>query len=439
MNTAHDPVVPDADGGVEMTGRRTLFLLSLGLFFIWGFATVLIDILVPKLKGLFSLSYAEVMLTQFAFFLGYLVFSLPAGNLVARLGYMRGIVAGLGVMAVGCLLFAPAARLGLFPGFLLALFIMSAGITILQVAANAVISVAGSSETSSSRLTLAQGFNSLGTTIGPLIGAKLVLEGGVDLPADVSSLAPDALEALRRAESAAVQTPFLGIAALLAVLLLVFWVKRNLLPDAVHDKAANDNAGGLGFGLLANRRLLFGVVAIFTYVGAEVSIGSLLANYLMQPSTLGVVALRAGQLVSLYWGGAMVGRFIGSYILGKFSPGWVLASCAAGAIVLASTSALSVGLLAAVAILGVGLFNSIMFPTIFALSIEGFGDDTPKASALLCMAIVGGAIVPVVTGAMADRTGLAPALIVPIVCYAWIVFFGRYVARQAAAAHAHGS
>jgi FHS family L-fucose permease-like MFS transporter len=417
-----------APSAAPAASDRTLFLLSLGLFFLWGFATVLIDILVPKLKGLFALSYAEVMLTQFAFFLGYLVFSLPAGSLVSRLGYMRGIVVGLAVMTVGCLLFAPAARLGIFSGFLLALFIMAAGITILQVAANAVIAIVGPTETGSARLTLAQGFNSLGTTIGPLIGAKLILEGGVDLPADVTSLAPDALAALRVAESAAVQVPFLGIAALLVILLIVFWVKRDLLPRT----AGEIPSPTLGFGLLANRRLLFGVIAIFTYVGAEVSIGSLLANYLMLPSTIGVSALRAGQLVSLYWGGAMVGRFIGSFALSRIHPGKVLAGCGVGTILLAGISALTTGGIAAGAIIGVGLFNSIMFPTIFALSVAGFGKDAPKAAALLCTAIVGGAIVPVVTGAVADQTSLAAALIVPIVCYGWIVFFGRYTARTTA-------
>ena len=415
----------------DVTGKpdRTLFILSLGLFFLWGFATVLIDILIPKLKGLFALGYAEVMLTQFAFFLGYLVFSLPAGALVSRIGYMRGIVVGLFVMACGCLLFAPAARMGLFEGFLLALFIMAAGITTLQVAANAVIATVGPVETSSARLTLAQAFNSFGTFIGPLIGASLILQGDVELPGDVSAMSPDALATLRAAEASVVQTPFLGIAALLVVLMVVFWVKRDLLPRV--DPALLP-AHSFGLGLLKRRRLLFGVIAIFTYVGAEVSIGSMLANYLMQPGVLGTTALRAGQMVSLYWGGAMVGRFIGAYVLRLAKPGHVLAICASMAILLAIISGMSSGMVAAVAILGIGLFNSIMFPTIFALSLEGIGDDAPKASALLCMGIVGGAILPVITGAVADAAGLAVALIVPILGYAWIIVFGEYTARHPA-------
>lgn len=421
---ARSGITSDRDHDVR---DRSLFLLCLFLFFAWGFATVLIDILVPKLKGLFALGFTEVMLTQFAFFLGYFIFSIPAGALVSRIGYMRGVVVGLIVMGSGCLGFLPAARIGIFPGFLLALFVMAAGITILQVAANAVIAIVGDPKTAPARLTLAQAFNSMGTTIGPLVGAKLILEGGVDLPADISGLSPAALASLRQAEAAAVQTPFLGIAALLLLLIVVFWIKRDLLA---RDTAASARPAGLGLDLLANRRLRSGVIAIFAYVGAEVSIGSLLANYLMQPHTLGATAMRAGQLVALYWGGAMIGRFLGSYLLGLFSPDKVLAVFATGAIGLALLSALSSGFVSAGAILAIGLCNSIMFPTIFALSVAGFGERASKASALLCMAIVGGAIVPVITGFMADHSTLAVALAVPMLCYGWIVYFGCFAARS---------
>ncbi|OQW60428.1 MAG: glucose transporter [Proteobacteria bacterium HN_bin10] len=399
-----------------------LFVLSLGLFFIWGFATVLIDILVPKLKALFTLNYAEAMLTQFAFFIGYFVFSLPAGAIVGRLGYMRGIVVGLLVMTAGCLMFAPAARLGVYEGFLLALFIMSGGITILQVAANAVISIVGPQATSSSRLTLAQAFNSLGTFIGPFVGARLILSDSA--APDISSLTTAELAAMRAAEAAQVQAPYLGIAALLVVLVLVFWFKRDLLPR--HDAKP---AQGLGLNLLAKPRLLFGVIAIFAYVGAEVSIGSILVNYLSASERLGVTEQDAGQLVSLYWGGAMVGRFIGAFVMRKVSPGHVLSFCALGAITLAAVSGLTTGLLSAAAILSVGLMNSIMFPTIFSQSLRGINQDAPQAAGLLCMAIVGGALLPVATGAVADRASLVVALIVPILGYFWIVFFGRYAAK----------
>lgn len=403
---------------------QTLFVLSLGLFFLWGFATVLIDILAPKLKGLFTLSYTEAMLTQFAFFIGYFVFSLPAGAIVSRVGYMRGIVIGLVVMAAGCLLFAPAASTGIYEGFLFALFVMSGGITILQVAANAVISIVGPEATSSARLTLAQAFNSFGTFIGPYIGARLILSDAVGPPPDLSALTPQQLSDLRIAEATSVQLPFLGIAALLAILVIVFWVKRDLLPRSEGAPAA-----GLGLHLLGKPRLLFGVIAIFAYVGAEVSIGTLLVNYLSQASRLGVSEMRAGELVSLYWGGAMVGRFIGAFVMRKISPGHVLMFCALGAISLAAISALTTGFMSAAAILAVGLMNSIMFPTIFSQSLRGVDTEAPRAAGLLCMAIVGGAILPVMTGAVADRVGLSVALIIPILGYLWIVFFGRYTAR----------
>ncbi|MBL8542773.1 MAG: sugar MFS transporter [Hyphomonadaceae bacterium] len=410
-----------ATSGVSTKPDQVLFTLSLGLFFLWGFATVLIDILVPKLKGLFTLSYAEAMLTQFAFFIGYFVFSLPAGAIVSRLGYMRGIVTGLVVMAGGCLMFAPAARMGLYEGFLLALFIMAGGITILQVAANAVISIVGPAATSSARLTLAQAFNSFGTFLGPFVGARLILGGQVTPPADLASLSPEQLIALRIAEAASVQTPFLGIAALLAVLMIVFWVKRDLLPRPTFATEK-----GLGLGLLKQPRLLFGVIAIFAYVGAEVSIGSLLVNYLTP--RLAVPEVRAGELVSFYWGGAMIGRFIGAAVLRTVNPGHVLMACALGAIALVAASSMTTGVVSAVAILAVGLVNSVMFPTIFSQSLIGIDGAAPKAAGLLCMGIVGGAILPVLTGLTADYAGLSIALIVPILGYLWIVFFGRFTA-----------
>lgn len=406
---------------------RTLFILTLGLFFIWGFATVLIDILIPKLRGLFELSFAEAMLTQFAFFLGYFIFSLPSGAIVARIGYIRGIILGLAVMTVGCLLFVPAARLGLYPGFLAALFIMAAGITLLQVAANAVISITGPAQSSSARLTLAQAFNSFGTFIGPMVGAAIILDEGIAKPADISALSPDALAAIRSAEAAAVLPPYLGIAVILVVLMAIFFVKRDLLPRSAPEAASS----GLGLHLLRNRRVAFGVIAIFTYVGAEVSIGSLLVNYLAQSDVLGSTEAQAGRLIALYWGGAMVGRFAGSWILARVTPGRVLAIAAIIAIALAALSGVSSGIIAAGAILAIGLFNSVMFPTIFSQSVIGLGEiDTPKAAALLCMGIVGGAILPVLTGLLADAAGLRWSLLVPVLGYAWLVLFGLYLTRS---------
>lgn len=402
------------------------------LFFTWGFATVLNDTLIPKLKGLFELSYAEVMLTQFCFFLAYLFFSVPAGLLLSRIGYVRGIITGLATMAAGYLLFVPAALAGVYPGFLVALFIVAAGITILQVAANPLIALLGTPETSHSRLNLAQAFNSVGTTIGPYIGAALILASGVAIPA-AAKLSPATLAAYRHKEAYALQWPFLVFAALLLGLGVVFWFLRRAALPAV-DKAASL---GSTLALLKNPRLAFGMLSIFIYVGAEVSIGSLMVNYLMMPHTLGLAAKIAGQVVSLYWGGAMIGRFVGAGVLRVARPGPALSFCAIVACVLAVASAFSAGLVAAVTLVAIGLFNSIQFPTIFTIAIEGENGNTPQASALLCMAIVGGAVIPLITGALADRVGLPLSLMVPASCYVWIAaygWFGRNPATNAASA-----
>lgn len=395
------------------TARLRPFVV--GLFFCWGFATVLVDTLIPRLKALFTLSYAEVMLTQFCFFLAYFIVSVPAGTLIARVGYVRGIVIGLATMTLGCLLFVPASSSGQYEFFLLALFVMASGITVLQVAANPLIAILGTRETSHSRLNLAQAFNSLGTFVGPFFGAWLILGsmGAAEQPGAVLT------------ENAAnLKLPFVYIAvgmAAMAAVFVAFWNAR-LGGDAA--AASEVSLGRSTFSLLKRPRSGYGALSIFLYVGAEVSIGSVLVNYLMQQHTLGLAAAAAGRMVAYYWGGAMVGRLIGSAVMRKVPAGVVLSACALGAAVLASTSALSVGALAAYSAIAIGLFNSIMFPTIFTLSIEGLGTRTPQGSALLCLAIVGGAIVPLITGVAADRFGLSNALFVPVLCYLWIALFG---------------
>lgn len=401
------------------SSARQIVPFVVALFFAWGFATVLNDTLIPKLKGLFELSYAEVMLTQFCFFLGYLFFSIPAGLLLSRVGYVWGIVVGLLVMGFGYLLFVPAALLGVYPGFLAALFIVAGGITILQVAANPLIALLGPPEGSHSRLNLAQAFNSIGTTIGPYIGAALILSTGVVIPA-AARLSPETLAAYRKTEAYALQWPFLVFAALLAALAFIFWYLRRANLPSVNQAATLKGT----LALLKHPRLALGMLSIFIYVGAEVSIGSVMANYLMLPHTLGLMAERAGEMVSLYWGGAVIGRFIGSAALRYVSAGRALTVCAIIACLLAVTSALSAGTFAAATLLLIGLFNSIQFPTIFTLAIEGEEGDTPEASALLCMAIFGGAVIPLITGAVADRIGLSLALFVPAICYIWIAAYG---------------
>ncbi len=407
---------------------RGIITFVIGLFFIWGFSTVLLDSLIPKLKALFSLSYAEVMLSQFCFFVAYFVFSIPAASLLGQVGYMRSIVIGLVVMALGCLGFVPAALLGTFGGILVALFVMASGITLLQVAANPLVAVLGPAKSSSSRLTLAQAFNSLGTAIGPIVGAQLILGTTSGVAPDPATAAPSAVAAFRRAEIHLVEMPFLGIAGVIFVLAITFWLLRRA-PGIPGAERLQYHPAVLAR-LLQRPRLTIGVAAIFVYVGAEVTIGSLMTNYLMQPSRLGLSAAWAGRYVGLYWTGAMLGRFIGSYILRVWSPGIVLAAFALGAATLVAVSAGSEGMVSATTIIAVGLFNSIMFPTIFTMAIAGLHQDTPQGSGLLCMAIVGGAVIPWISGLVADHNGLASALLVPVCCYLFIAGYGFLARRQ---------
>jgi FHS family L-fucose permease-like MFS transporter len=393
------------------------------LFFAWGFATVLNDTLFPKLKGLYSLSYTEVMLTQFSFFLSYLVFSVPAGLLLSRIGYIRGVVVGLIGMALGCALFWPASESDTFIAFLLPLFVLAAGITMLQVAANPFMELLGSEATSHSRLTLAQAFNSLATMIGPIIGARLFLRGS--LKVDPCAPLNFASTQLRQGQTHAIAVFYLIGAVVLLAVAVVFWNLRKSTAPAVSGQAS---FGGV-LALLDRPRLMFGAACIFIYVGAEVSIGSVMTNYLAQPNVLHATCSAAGTLVSFYWGGAMVGRFIGSFALRFIRAGHALAACAVGATLLASLSATSTGTFAAYSLIAVGLCNSIMFPTIFSIATEQLGDETPHASGLLCMAIVGGAIIPLIVANIADATTLAMALFVPALCYIGIAIYGVAAAR----------
>ncbi len=421
---AADPANNAAKAGA---GGGWLLPFVVALFFAWGFSTVMIDTLVPKLKGLFALNYAQAMLSQVFFFVAYFIVSVPASMVLARIGYLRGIVLGLVIMAVGCLLFSPAASAGVYGGFLGALFIMASGITLLQVAANPLIAILGDAKRSHFRLNLAQALNSLGTFLGPYVGASIILKNGVT-PPDPATTPKDVMAAYRVTEAHAVQAPFLGIAAFLVVLAVIFWFFRKN-PNVPSPER---NATGLSsFGLLAQPRLALGVLAIFLYVGAEVSIGSLMTNYLVQPHVLGLTAEAAGKLVALYWGGAMVGRLIGSALLYLKVPATRLLSvCAVGTTALVILSSISSGQLAGYSLIAVGLFNSIMFPTIFSLAIEGAGRRTAEASGLLCMAIVGGAAVPFVTGVTADHIGLSLALLVPAVCYVFIFIYSLFAHGQ---------
>jgi len=393
------------------------------LFFAFGGITSLNDVIIPKLKGLFTLSYGEVMLVQSAFFAAYFIVSIPAAALVRRIGYMRSAVAGLLTMTAGCLLFVPASAYGLFGLFLLALFVLAAGITTVQVVANPLISMLGPAATASSRLTFAQAFNSLGTTIFPYIGSILIL--GSLATVDPATLSGAALDAFRGVETRVIVHTYLGLAAALLALAAVVWLRRTGLVEAPAAATPILRA----FNLLKQPRFAFGTLCIFLYVGGEVAIGSLIVSYLMQASVFDVAAVQAGKHVPLYWGGAMVGRFIGAYLLRVFAPAKVLACAAGGVIALLLTSANTIGVVSGWSLLAVGLCNSIMFPTIFSLASEGLGKRAAEGSGVICVAIVGGAVVPLLTGHAADHWGLKAALLVPALCYCGILGFSWYAGR----------
>jgi len=396
------------------------------LFFIFGGITSLNDVIIPKLKELFTLSYTQAMLVQFCFFTAYLVIGIPGAKLVKRIGYMRGAVAGLTIMMAGCLLFIPASQNATYALFLFALFVLASGVVIVQVVANPLISLLGPPKTASSRLTFAQAFNSLGTTLFPIVGASLILGSLASVSA--ADLSGPALDQYRRAESEAIWHGYLGLAIALAFVAGAVWMFRNHLKGEKHEASS----GLAGFDLLRRRRFGFGAACIFLYVGAEVSIGSLIVSYLMQPSVLALPEQSAGRLIGMYWGGAMIGRFIGSAVLRVVSPGKVLATVATGAIALILISTNTTGAVAGYSLLAVGLMNSIMFPTIFSLATEGLGGRMADGSGIINIAIFGGAVIPLATGALADTTGsLGHAMLLPALCYAIILAYGLYARRPA--------
>jgi FHS family L-fucose permease-like MFS transporter len=428
VTTSSTDPAPAGLPAASVTHPADLQVFVFALFFIFGGITSLNDVIIPKLKDLFTLSYAQVMLVQSAFFTAYFIVSIPAAAIVRRTGYMRGAVVGLATMTVGCLLFVPAASAGQFVNFLLALFVLAVGITIVQVVANPLISMLGPAASAHSRLTFAQAFNSLGTTVFPYFGSMLILGNLREI--DPSKLSAAALVAYRAAEAHVVVRAYLGLAAAVMLVAIVVWLRRKRLVEA---KAEEPGSILRAFGLLARPRFSFGTLSIFLYVGAEVAIGSVIVNYLMQPGVLGLTAQEAGKHVPFYWGGAMIGRFVGAYLLRIVSPGKVLAVFASVVIALLAVSSHSAGAFAGWSLLAIGLFNSIMFPTIFSLASEGLGSRATEGSGVICMAIVGGAIVPPLTGHVADLVGLKAALIVPAVCYAGILGFGLFARKPLAA------
>jgi FHS family L-fucose permease-like MFS transporter len=408
--------------------RPALAILTT-LFFMWGFVTVLNDILVPHLKGIFELNYTQIMLIQFTFFSAYFIMSIPSSRIISWLGYQRSIVTGLTVMGAGALLFLPAASLASYPLFLFALYVLASGVTLLQVAANPYVAELGDPAKASSRLTLAQALNSLGTTIGPYLGGLFILSAATMTTAQLHQLTPAQFQAHQAMEASSVRLPYLGIAILLFLLAIVFW-KIHLPVLSAIDEAATKEKASPDRSVWSYRHLVLGAVGIFVYVGAEVSIGSFLVNYFTQPNIGGLTERAAAGYVSFYWGGAMVGRFIGSWLMQFLKPGLVLGAAAISSCALVAISIMTTGQVAMWSIILVGLFNSVMFPTIFTLAIDGLGKMTGKGSGLLVMAIVGGAILPVIQGALADRFGVQLAFILPALLYLYIMFYGFVGSRH---------
>lgn len=397
--------------------RRPLAMVTT-LFFMWGFLTSLNDVLIPHLKTVFDLNYAKAMLIQFAFFTSYFVFSLPSGKLIDAVGYKKAMVAGLFTMGVGALLFLPAASVPSFPYFLTALIVLAAGMTILQVSANPYVAILGPEKTAASRLNLAQAFNSLGTTIGPKLGGMLILSSAPLAVAAMHAMSAPQLQAYRVEQASSVKMPYLVFAlALMALGVAIALFKLPAIASVEQRSAVGHET------IWQHTHLVLGAIGIFVYVGAEVSIGSFLVNYFSQPDIGNISEQAAAGLLSFYWGGAMVGRFIGSGLQQKIAANKILGIAAIVAALLVICSMLTFGHVAMWTIIAVGLFNSVMFPTIFTLAIEGLGPLTGDGSGLLVAAIVGGAIIPELQGLLADRIGIHHAFFLPILCYIYIAYY----------------
>ncbi|WP_413581894.1 L-fucose:H+ symporter permease [Bdellovibrio sp. HCB288] len=405
----------------EAQRKKALIVVS-SIFFMWGFLTCLNDILIPHLKGVFSLSYTESALIQFTFFGAYFIMSLPAGSLVTKLGYKNSISLGLLVSAVGAFIFLPAAKMESYPLFLGALFVLASGITVLQVAANAYVTLLGTEETASSRLNLAQALNSLGTTVAPKIGGFFILSATVLTADQLANMGVAEQLAYKTEQAQAVQGPYLVLGLILLLLAVGMYLLK--LPNLKEQNTGDVKSESTFSQALKHSNLILGVIALFLYVGAEVSIGSFLINFISQADVMAVSESAAAGLVPIYWGGALLGRFVGAFLMRKWNPAKMLGFAAALSALLVLAAVLSTGHIAAWLLLSVGLFNSIMFPTIFSLGIRGLGAATEKASSLLVMAIVGGAIIPLLQGVVADHWNLHHAFLLPIVCYLFICFYG---------------
>jgi FHS family L-fucose permease-like MFS transporter len=395
-------------GEASSDSATRLFRLSVGVFFIGGFLSSTISLFVPRMTLVYGLDYARALLVQFAFHSSYLLFAFPIALVIMAIGYMRSAATGLSIMALSCLLLLGAQGLHSYAAVLLALLALSAGLTFLQIAANTVVTVVGHSHHAAFRLNLLQAFNSIGTVVAPLVAAPYVLGAHATTGlAAIGEIAP----------------PFLFAILLLAGLAITFILKRRLL-----DRSHQADTSGARFewrALARDRRLVAGAVATFLYVGAEVAIGALLVNYLVLPNVLHAAPVEAARLVSLYWGGAMIGRLLGAYAMKRIRPCDLLALAGVAAAALVAIAATIEGRPGAAALLAVGLCNSIMYPTIYVLALPHDPKLATPGGTLLCMAVVGGAVVPMLTGLLADGIGLATSLGLPALCYLFIAGFAR--------------
>ena len=395
-------------------GTGPAFAYVTTLFFAWGFATSLIDPLVAAVRHVFALSFTEAFLTTFAWFIAYGVASLPAAAVLSRLGYSRAIIAALGVMVAGCLIIPLAG--GWYPGVLVALFVIASGVTLLQVAANPLVAKLGDPKGSSLRLSFSQGFNSLGTTVAPWVGAHLLLTGGIFAPGAVVT------EATRGESLHGIALAFVGLGAFFAVVAALLFSARRQIDAAAATDATSSSEGSSPLLALKSRWAIVGALAIFVYVGSEVTIGSTLTNFLATDLSIPLDA--AGKMVAYYWGGAMVGRFVGSAVMTRVPAGKLLLLCTALAAVFCVVVTQTHGVTAAYVALSIGLLNSIMFPAIFTLTLERSSASTSATSGLLVFGIIGGALTPQAAGIVADRTGdLALVFFVPLAGYVLLVLF----------------
>lgn len=410
--------IPAATSAENQNHNIPLIILT-SLFFMWGFLTVMNDVLIPHLKNYFDLSYTQASLIQFCFFGAYGIMSIPASMIVKRIGYQNGAVLGLIVAGFGCFMFFPAAELSVYALFLAALFILASGITILQVSANPYVTRLGSPEGASQRLTLTQAFNSLGTTVGPWVGGLLILGGVTYGATELATMDKEAVAAYYKSKADAVKMPYvfmglslIGLAVFFRFMKLPKIVDAELAPGGEHKKAWE------------HKHLILGAIGIFMYVGGEVSIGSWLINLLGDPNVAGLDEEHASALLMYFWGGAMVGRFIGAFLMTNIAPQKLLTVFAIAVVALLISTAFTSGKVAMYSVIAIGLFNSIMFPTIFSLALNRLGAATSEGSGILCVAIVGGALVPLAQGVMADSVGIQLSYLLPVICYAYIAFYG---------------